>query len=383
MKILLVDDEEMIVKIISRRLEKEGYKVYYALNGIEALNILEKDKIDIVLTDIKMPEMDGVELLRKIKSEYLYIEVIMFTAYPEIETSVSCMKMGAFDYLIKPIDFDVLLLVVKRCIQEINLKKEGNLLQTENIELKRKLDFFEKEYDKLKQTPQQKLKEHPDSITLSEFGDMIAGITHSLTTEIGIISSTSEGLLDEKVADDRNIKKLGRLSRSAKYCNVLLNNLTSLLLEGKPSPTETDIRQVLDDVITLFEYRIPSNVKLITEFSHKLPKLIIDKGQFEQILVNTINNAIEAMPKGGRLSIKAKKKGTNLNIEVSDTGVGMPKENLDNVFELYFSTKKKGVGLGLYLTKRIVERHNGNVSIKSQEGKGTTLSINLPIGKDN
>lgn len=82
-------------------------------------------------------------------------------------------------------------------------------------------------------------------------------------------------------------------------------------------------------------------------------------------------------------SIKAKKKGTNLNIEVSDTGVGMPKENLDNVFELYFSTKKKGVGLGLYLTKRIVERHNGNVSIKSQEGKGTTLSINLPIGKDN
>lgn len=388
---MVVDDAIYWLITVEDMLEKMGYRVFSATNPTNALKILKEEEVDIVITDIIMPTVEGeiqsfkaggMDLLCEIRSKYPHIEVIIISAYIYFESTAFWSEKGAFDIIEKGFDFESeLLQSIEKCFQHINLKKE-NLIKAENIELKRKLDFLTKEYDRLKQTSQQRIKEHPESMTLSEFGNMIAGIIHSLSNEIGIINSTSEGLLDKKVKDEPNIEKYKRLLRSAKYCNVLLNNLRDLLLEGKPAPTEVDIKKVLNDVITLIEYRIPSNVKLITEITPELPKLIIDKSQIEQVLVNVINNAIEAMPKGGELSIKVKKKGANLNIEISDTGVGISKKNLNNVFKLYFSTKKKGFGLGLYLTKRIVEWHNGNISIKSQEGKGTAISINLPIGKE-
>ncbi|MEW6607874.1 MAG: ATP-binding protein [bacterium] len=384
-----MDDNIIWLTILTHELEEEGYKVFTATNPTDALKILEKEEVDIVITDIIMPirkdedfvREAGRELLDEIKSKYPHIEVIISTVCVSDEIFQSCMRKGAFAFFRKPFSIEELVKSIEECVQHINLKKRDSL-KAENIGLKRKVDFLTKQYDRLKQTSQQRIKDHPESMTLSEFGDIIAGITHSLTTEIGIINSTSEGLLDKKVEDDSNIKKYKRLSRSAKYCNVLLNNLRGLLLEGKPTPTETDIKKVLDDIISLFEYRIPSNVKLTIDIGPELPKLIIDKNQIEQVLVNVINNGIEAMPEGGELLIKAEKKGTNLNIEISDTGVGIPKGNLDNVFELYFSTKKRGAGLGLYLTKRIVERHNGSISVKTQEGKGTTMIISFPIAEE-
>lgn len=259
---------------------------------------------------------------------------------------------------------------IERCIQYIRSNKKSDL-KDENIILLlvKKFDFSIKKFEEI----------YEDSTISLEFRELIGGLVHSISSDIGIIKYT---LLEED-ENDLRVKKYNRLLRCIKQCEVVLNNLRSILLEGKSAPTEVDMKEVLDDVITLFEYRIPSNVKLITEISSKLPKLIIDKSQIEQVLVNIINNAIGAMSDGGELSVKVKKKRARLNIEISDTGIGIPKENLDNVFKLHFSTKKKGFGLGLYLTKRIIESHNGSVSLKSQEGKGTTISINLPIGEDN
>ena len=423
-----MDDERYTLEMLSEWLESKSYKVSSALNGIEALKLLEKEEIDIVLTDIVMPQMDGIELLREIKTNYPNVEVIILTGYATIESHVDCTKMGVFIYKAKPLGLNELLQNIERCVQHISFKKENplkaenlelkkkvdilfayltkpyslykvlqniercvkhinlkkeNPLKVENIELKKKVDILTEIIDnRLKRASQQRIKDHPESMTLSEFGELVAGITHSLTTEIGIINSTSEGLLAKKAEGYPDIKRYKRLLRSAKYSNVLLNNLRDLLLEGKQDLTSLDINEVLNDVFTLFEFRIPSNVKLKTEISSKLPKLIIDKGQIEQVLVNTINNALEAMPEGGELSIKAKKKKTNLYIEINDTGVGIPKKNLKKVFQLYFSTKKRGAGLGLYLTKRIVERYNGSISLKSQEGKGTIILINLPINEE-
>lgn len=388
-KLLIVDDEKDLVSELKEHFERrcKGYKVFTALNGVEALGILKEEKIGVVLTDLRMPIMSGEELIPQIKAKYPDIEVIILSAYGSIKIVSTYMKeYGVYDYISKgEIDIDKMLYIIEKCFAHINQKlyfKKSNPLKVENTELKRKLDLLSKKYNSLSKLSQEKIKEHPDSMTLSEYGDLVAGITHSLTTEIGIINSTLKSLLDEKGEDDLDIKRYKRLSRSAKYSNVLLNNLRYSLLEGKPSPEKSDIKELFDEIIYLFEYRIPSNVKLITEISPNLPELVCDKNQIEQALVNTINNAMEAMPEGGELSIKAKTKKSDLHIEISDTGVGIPKKNLKNVFKINFSTKKTGFGLGLYLTKRIVEQHNGNVSLKSQEGKGTTIIIGLPINNE-
>lgn len=365
--------------MIKSKLASAGHEVLTAVNGEEAIKIFNEQHPKIMILDVMMPKIDGFEVLSRVKKIDKDIEVIFITAIGEgIEEFV---QKDFFHCIYKPFSPRELLKITETCLEYIDLKKKDPL-KAENFILKWKLDRITEEYKRLIQKSQERVKDHSDSMTLSEFGNIIAGITHSLTNEIGIINSTAEGLLNKKVKEDSNIKRYKRLLRSAKYCNILLNNLRSILLEGKLTPTKVDIKKVLLDVITLFEYRIPSNIKLITEISPNLPRLIIDKSQIEQVLVNTITNAIEAMPEGGELSIKVKKRKPNLNIKISDTGVGIPKENLKNVFELYFSTKKKGSGLGLYLTKRIIEHYNGKVSIKSEEGKGTTIIINLPIGKE-
>jgi DNA-binding NtrC family response regulator len=134
-RILIVDDEPNVVNFLSILLQREGYEVVTATSGKEALEKLKENRVDVVLADLKMPEMDGLELLSRIKQMDNQIAVIIMTAYASIETAIEAMRRGAFDYVIKPFKVDEITLVVKRALQE-------RKLILENIELKKKVKQY-------------------------------------------------------------------------------------------------------------------------------------------------------------------------------------------------------------------------------------------------
>jgi signal transduction histidine kinase len=127
---------------------------------------------------------------------------------------------------------------------------------------------------------------------------------------------------------------------------------------------------------------IPENIELTKKLDAGLPEINIDPDQIKQVVVNIITNAVEAMPEGGRLLIAAREKDKFLEVEVSDTGCGIPQESMDEIFDPLFTTKAKGIGLGLAMCKAIIDRHEGNIAVESKVGEGTTFSLRLPLGRN-
>jgi two-component system, sporulation sensor kinase A len=141
-----------------------------------------------------------------------------------------------------------------------------------------------------------------------------------------------------------------------------------------------DVSVLLKDVMTLLESQaILNNVKMISEFEPDIPLLYCDENQLKQVFINIIKNAIEAMPNGGEMKIQAKMQENNLLIRFIDQGCGIPKDRIAKLGEPFYSTKEKGTGLGLMVSYKIIEAHNGRINIESEVGQGTTVDIIFPI----
>lgn len=155
----------------------------------------------------------------------------------------------------------------------------------------------------------------------------------------------------------------------------------------KVNKVTLDIKELIDEVLEILANQIVPNITVRKDYESHLPNIMGDKGQIQRAFMNLIENALQAMPKGGELSISARYEANSeesqsdgtIVVEISDTGVGIPEENLDKIFNLSFSTKRDGYGLGLYIVKQIVERQKGNIIVQSSEGKGTIFTLCFPI----
>jgi two-component system NtrC family sensor kinase len=167
------------------------------------------------------------------------------------------------------------------------------------------------------------------------------------------------------------------LTRSTK----LVRNLLDFARQSPPALRDTDINDVINRALELVMHSAQVlNIKIIKQMSPDIPRLMADPDQLQQVGINLILNAVQAMPGGGTLVIRTAKEGDQIKIEVQDSGYGISSENMSKVFTPFFTTKKevKGVGLGLAVSYGIVQRHHGKISVKSKEGEGTTFTIYLP-----
>jgi len=142
----------------------------------------------------------------------------------------------------------------------------------------------------------------------------------------------------------------------------------------------TNLNRLIEDILSVTQ--LPQNLKLIKNLSTNLPEIPIDEDQIRQIFINLTLNAIQAMPDSGKLKIASRERMECIEVEFTDTGCGITKENLKRLFDPFFTTKPKGIGLGLAVVKRIIEKHNGSIQVKSKPGEGSTFTVKLPLKKE-
>lgn len=217
---------------------------------------------------------------------------------------------------------------------------------------------------------------------LAAIGQLASGVGHELRNPLGAIKNAAL-YLKRKIAkselatsEPRIIEFIDLIDEEVDRANKVITDLLSFSRVGKPAVSLVNVGGILRSALA--RIAVPENVEVSLAIDPTLPMVMVDSGQIEQVFINIILNALEAMPEGGRLEIRTRAEADYVKVEFSDSGCGIPQSVIGKIFDPLFTTKAKGIGLGLALTKSIIERHGGDIGVTSQEGKGTTFILSLP-----
>ncbi|MBA7706618.1 Adaptive-response sensory-kinase SasA [subsurface metagenome] len=212
---------------------------------------------------------------------------------------------------------------------------------------------------------------------LAAMGEMAAGLVHEIRNPLTVMKN-SLYLLGEVVSHKEKAKRhLDLIDLQLEEASYIVKELLDFTREIKPQLFSTSVNDAVR--MSLSSRQIPRPVKVVDDLSQDLPQIKVDETQIKQILINLISNAIQAMPEGGKLSVRTYLEHSYLTISISDTGEGISKENLDKIFQPLFTTKQKGIGLGLTVTKRLVEANAGRIEVNSKKGEGSTFFLRFPV----
>ena len=375
-KVLVVDDEPIITNLFEVSLREAGYPIEIADNGKKAMERFMYGDFNVVITDVNMPEMDGRSLLDNLKSLKPEVIVIVITGYPSVDSAIETMRMGAYDYITKPIDPDVVINVIKRAWdkQSLELQKEDLLKRLQDVNL-----HLTEANDRLKELD--RLKSHFISTVSHELRTPITSIKGS----IGLILHNTAGSVNDDIKELLGIcyKNTDRLIR-------LINNLLDVqkIEAGKFELNRENIaigKLVEECVTALKPFAQEFSVSLYSELPDGRVNAFADKDRISQVLYNLISNGIK-FSKGGRVTTTVEDAKQEVKVVVSDTGAGIPHEKFKEIFVRFNLVKTttdttiKGTGLGLSICKAIVEEHSGKIWVESQPGKGSVFHFTLPKG---
>jgi two-component system sporulation sensor kinase A len=354
-KILVVDDNQEFVDLIRKILEREDFQVSVALDGKTAIEKTLLDIPELVLLDLKLPDIPGEEVLIRVKEIDKDIAIVIITGYGGEHVAVDMMRKGAIDFLSKPIEHEVLLTSVKNALEIRDAQIEDRRFDR-YPSLERFFPFLAHE---------------------------IRNPLHAISGALAIIQRRSD-LKDELLGQSIKIinEEVQHLNNFVQECLNFVRPPNIVRFIG------VEINEVISVVINIISHMLESEskkIRIVTDMDPQLPKIYANYEEIKQALLNIVKNAFEAMPEGGEFIIKACLKLDSpkyIEIDFIDDGIGIKKENLSNLFNPFFTTKLRGTGLGLAICRRIiVERHHGKIYIESEEKKGTTVKVELPIGR--
>src|SRR3972149_4750150 len=213
---------------------------------------------------------------------------------------------------------------------------------------------------------------------LAAIGQLASAVGHEIRNPLGVIRNSTY-FLNMKLkdnTDEKVMKHLKILEREVNSADLLISDLLDFARKKPPALEPTDLNNVVMDVLSCIF--IPENIKVTTELC-EIPPMLLDREQIQRVVLNLTLNAVQAMPEGGKLLIQTSKHFDSVEIAFTDTGVGISKENMEKLFTPLFSTKAKGLGLGLSICKQIVEGHDGNITVQSTVGEGSTFTVKLPM----
>ena len=367
-RLLLVDDEAPFRKTLAKRLQKRGVVVLQAGGGEEGLSMLEDHPTDVVVMDVKMPEMSGIEALHRIKDKHVGTEVILLTGHAATQDGVEGIKSGAYDYLTKPVEFDHLLGKMIQAYEKILGEKQQKEAAEYKTRIKQQMIATER---------------------LAALGTLASGVAHEINNPLAIINQAAGYMstllqkqelaeMPRKATFEKALQKIEKsIIRARNITHQLLGNVR----KTKSLLAEVDAFELVNETLQLIRKEAQEKeitVKLQT--SENLNPIWTDPHQIRQVLINLISNAIHATSEQGHISIQVEPTAAGISIAVSDTGTGIPKEHLEKIFEPFFSTKApgEGTGLGLFVTREIVEKLGGTVAVMSRVGQGSQFTVLIP-----
>jgi signal transduction histidine kinase len=366
-EILLVDDEKDIREILCLALVDMGYTVRQAKNGVEALRIFNETQPPLVLTDIKMPGMDGIDLLQKIKRVNPEVEVVMITGHGDMDLAIKSLKFEATDFITKPINVDALEISLQRAQDKILIRQQLKEY-TENLE-------------KLVQEKTE-LQDH-----LSSLGLMISSISHGIK---GLLTGLDGGmyLLDSGLAQ----KDPDRINEGWDAVKQMVERIRKMVLDILFYAKERDLKwerinalSFAEEIARVLEPKLSEHdIEFDKKFDRKIGEFEVDAGYIHSALFNILENAVDACTldkknKAPKISFCVGQDEDYIDFEVIDNGIGMDPETQAKIFTAFFSAKgEKGTGLGLFIANKIIEQHGGHISVTSTLGKGTRFRIRIP-----
>lgn len=368
--ILLVDDEQDIRDVLYMALADGGYRVMMAENGEAALKLYHAMRPPIVITDIKMPVMDGIELLKRIKQQNAETEVIMITGHGDMDLAIKSLKHAATDFIIKPINVDALEIALQRV--------------HEKIFMRRKLQEYTTHLEALVREKSE-LQGH-----LSALGLMIGSISHGIK---GLLTGLDGGMYLLETGLRR--KDQDRIDEGWETVKMMVERVRKMvmdiLFQAKKRELQwesVDVAQFSDEVARMVASTLNTlPIRFDTRFDASVGKCRIDPGYITAALMNIFENAIDACQRDrarGQHHIVFSVEAGNGHIvfTVVDDGVGMDNATKDKLFTEFFSSKgRKGTGLGLYIANKIVEQHGGTIHVSSSPGRGSRFSLRVPKGQ--
>ncbi len=381
--ILVVDDSSDNRSVITRRLARRGYAFKEADCGREALAMIRRESPSLVLLDLMMPEMSGLDVLKEVRRDYSQsaMPVIMVTARSEDDMLVEALDAGANDYVTKPVNFSILL---ARMRAQIERQNAAAALEALNADLERLV------LERTAELVTAKERAEAASRAKSEF---LANMSHEIRTPMNGVVGMAQAL-NATILDDRQRDLLQIITNSGNNLVAIINDILDISqieagkLELKEAPF--DFEAMTREVVRLLEVRArDKGIAVALDIDPEAPSRVIgDEGRIRQILVNLIGNAIKFTEVGRvdvRVSGSTLGENAQLVVSVADTGVGIPAEKLATIFEKFEqvdnsrSRRYEGAGLGLAITKQLVGLMGGTIRVESAVGKGAAFRVELAL----
>ncbi|MCF6289630.1 MAG: response regulator [Desulfobacterales bacterium] len=347
-KILIVDDFVDTVELLTKRFRAEGYETVAAYDGQQALDQVKAVRPDLVILDVMMPKLNGLEVCKRLKADERdrHIPVLMLSAKSELPDKIDGLDIGADDYVTKPFEYKELAARVRALLA----KKEASekLAATEKTEA---LDY------------------------------LVGEVSHEVRNPLMIIGGLARRIQKNLAREDPNHKYLQIILENVEALEKMVTHLVELKGTVVSYFEETDINELIG--AALDQYRSEMKKKGVTlrvDLMADPPLLQTDRNNLQQAFAIFIENAIEAMEGPTRvLEITSQRNNGFLEVRVADTGKGISRETIKNIYDPFFSSKTYGPGLGLTFALKTIQAHGGMISVSSEEGKGTTFTVRLPI----
>ncbi len=369
LNVLIVDDEPKICQILEQILTSRGCSVRIALDGLDGMAQFQKQPADIVITDIRMPKLSGIELLRELKHLDPLINIVVVTAYPSVETAVEAMKFGACDFLTKPFDIAQIQAILYRCQQRVALSKQ------------------------LRQAGEGALKLEELNRRLIELNELksqfLAALSHEINTPLCLMSEwmylLGDGTLGKLAPDQQHA--VGVLIHAYERLHRLLRQLIDLMhghqivLQHQSVAIQELLQQALETVRPKAAVR---HISLTCQLPDAPLMIDADKERCLAVFEYLLDNAVKFNQEQGKVEIEVSGTAETVQVRIRDTGIGIPEDELEKVFAPFYQVDRRlnrayeGAGIGLTLAKRYIELHGGSIQLASDVKAGTTVTVALP-----
>jgi signal transduction histidine kinase len=385
--VLLVDDEPAVLSALVRSMKSADYRLITALSGEEGLTALGSERnIQVVVSDFRMPGMDGVDFLLQIKKRYPDIQRVMLTGQADsqaVERAIN--QCEVFRFINKPWNVNQLRATIAECLDRYRLVQRARRAEEE---LARRNAELEEMNRHLEQMVAERTRALLQSEKIAALGRMAGGVAHQINNPLGGILAFTQVLRRDAVFEEK--PQLGEALHTIEDCALRCKDIVDRMLSfSRREPVENkkllDLNAVAENAMALARLHPRSKLVAIDFQRSPEPALVWgSKNALEQVALNLLQNALQASPENRPVRLRVFTDADQRLLEVSDDGPGIAEEDLSKIFEPFFTTRQpgEGTGLGLFVSWGIVRDHQGEIRVESQPGRGATFRVVLPAPRE-